>query len=154
MLITIPDSLLPTSKRENMASVLTISARRSKDTYVTNTLTEHNPEGTAYLLDGMQPAISEIAKKDLHPVATWSRIYRNGATLREHTDRDGLHWAISICLKSDHEWALECYIDKEWQSFYAKEGMGIVTYVRKIPHRRQVFEGKLYVALLLHYKED
>lgn len=153
MLIDIPEDLLTMSQRCTMADILAISAHRVEDSYVTNALTEHNPEGTADLLDGMLDRVSGIAEVALQPVATWSRVYRHGATLQEHTDREGLHWAVSICMRTDHDWPLECFIDGEWQSFSVPEGMGIVTHVRRIPHRRRPFAGKLYVALLLHYRE-
>ena len=153
-IIPIPDSIIEYIEEANLSVTIPLAATTISDSYVFNTRSQSNPSDTKRVLEGMRETVEAVVGKRLWPDSTFSRVYSRDAFLTQHRDRPYLDWTVSICLATDTEWPLECFIDGLWEPFIAGEGNGLLMPGMRLPHRRQAFSGETNVTLLLHYTED
>ena len=153
-IISLPEPIIKYIQQADFQTTLPVTAKEISDSYVANTRSEYNPKGTIQILKNMRETVENIVGKTLWPESTFSRVYLDGAELKAHRDRPYIDWTVSICLETDREWPVECFIDKEWKSFVVPPRHALLMPGMRIPHRRRLFEGKRNITLLLSYTED
>ena len=153
--VELPESVFPRSLADSLAASLPSQCRESQDSeYVTNTRSLANPPGTRPLLIDALPHVEAAAGLSLYPVCTFLREYGERAELKEHCDREGLDWTVSLTLESDVEWPLEVLEeDGEWTGLAPWGSRGVLVAGRTVRHRRRVYNGNRNLTLLLHYAE-
>jgi len=125
--------------------------------YTLHTTGVYNPPGSRAWLLGALPAACRAVGRTVYPVSTYLRIYATGAVLREHTDRSGLDWAVSITLESDVPWPLEvsCGCCDKWREALPGPTTGILVNSGKVPHRRSSpYPGERNVTLVMFYADE
>ena len=153
-IIPIPEPVIEYIQRADLPTSLAATAEVISDSYVVNTRSEYNPKGTIQVLEDMRGDVEKIIGKPIWPESTFNRVYLNGAELKAHRDRPYIDWTVSICLETDQDWPLECFIDGKWQSFIAPPRHALLMPGMRILHRRSSFKGQRNTTLLLHYTED
>jgi len=98
------------------------------------------------------PEVSKCIGETVLPTYTYSRVYKEGATLGKHTDRDACEISITLHLDGDEQWPF--YIERpngETASLNLNPGDAILYLGCVAPHWRERFTGKLYTQVFLHY---
>ena len=106
------------------------------------------------LMRHMHQQIEAKVGRKLYPVSSFVRIHDNGTELREHFDRRGLDWTVSIPVEMDHPWPIETLEDWEWKPNLAEIGESVLVNGTKVPHRRMPYLGQRASILTLSYSED
>jgi PKHD-type hydroxylase len=105
------------------------------------------------LLTKKLPDVSLICGEDVLPTYSYARIYKKGATLPRHTDRDECEVSVTVNLSQDQIWHL-CVEkpDGEHITAHLNPGDAIMYKGCDAPHWRQgEFTGNTYTQLFLHY---
>ena len=99
------------------------------------------------------PFISMVMNDQVLPTYSYARIYAEGEELKRHYDRDACEVSVTVHLKDDGvEWPI--YIvrpDGEEVEVKLKQGQALIYLGAIAPHWRNVYEGKEYVQVFLHY---
>ena len=119
-----------------------------------HTLGLYKPSVGEALLHELLPEVQRITGKDLWVCNSFGRIALHGAELKEHCDRPGLDWTISINVRRDSRWIIEGYRDGSWESVEDTAVLGVLWNGSIHPHRRPRYEGQKAYQLFLHYTED
>jgi hypothetical protein len=105
------------------------------------------------LLTKKLPDVSALCQEELLPTYSYARIYKNGAKLLKHTDRDECEVSITVNLDQDAIWHL-C-VEKpngEYITAHLRPGDAIMYKGCDAPHWREGnFTGNSYTQLFLHY---
>ncbi|MFM5948317.1 MAG: hypothetical protein ACKOPM_03665 [Novosphingobium sp.] len=118
-------------------------------------LNEYAPFAGEMLLNQIRPAVEAIVGRELAPAYAFWRIYRRGAELTRHVDRNACEISVSLPIHA-------CPADNPWPIFVRdlqgvetgialREGTGIVYQGCEIPHWREPFAGDLQYQVFLHY---
>ena len=146
---------IPKFDRQALIDLLDSSGIRNQDDHHSpRTAGLYKPQIGERLLDDMFVAVQSQVPRPIYRCCSFARRAWNGAMLREHTDRAGLDWTVSINVQTDREWAIEVMLDSEWQSFVSAPDTGMLVNSGVLRHRRQAFEGNNAYQLFLHYTEN
>jgi hypothetical protein len=102
------------------------------------------------LLEKYRETISEIIGVDLLSAYSYTRIYRVGEVLHEHTDRDACEYSVTACLGMSNE-------DAPWPIFMGEEkliqeiGDACIYKGCEIEHSRLRFDEEWQAQVFLHY---
>lgn len=104
------------------------------------------------LLCEKTPEVSKFLGETVLPTYTYARVYKNGATLERHRDREACEISLTLHLCGDSEWPI--YIQKpngEEVQLDLASGDAMMYRGNIADHWRDRFEGKEYVQVFLHY---
>ena len=135
-------------------AIARVAARTDSD-YTNNSFGISNFAAFDPMLTDLMPQFEEAAMAKLAPNCTFLSVYRRGATLRAHTDREGLDWTVSVMLRADAPWSLEAIAENgDWESFPTDVNSALLLNGSKVRHGRfNPYRGDECAALLLHYHE-
>ena len=123
------------------------------DRYSPKTIGSYNPPSGLRLLREMRSTVQRYSPEQIYPCNSFGRIAYHGAELREHKDRPGLDWTVSIMVHADEPWGIEILEGKGWRSYESME-KGILMESGRLLHRREPYTGQLACQLFLHYTKD
>lgn len=98
------------------------------------------------------PKVSEVVGEDVLPTYVYARIYKNGADLKRHRDRDSCEVSLTVNLQKDSNWPI--WIQKPDGSEVSVElnpGDAMMYLGCVADHWRDVFTGANYVQTFMHY---
>jgi hypothetical protein len=105
------------------------------------------------LLVEKTPLIASITEEPMFPTYSYARMYKNGETLKKHTDRGACEVSVTLHLSNDGvEWPI--YFEtpnKEVVAVNLKPGQAAVYLGCVAPHWRDEYEGTDYTQVFLHY---
>lgn len=131
-----------------------------------------NLPSTLLVLPKIQQKIKQDYNKNIVFKNTYSRIYRNGSSLRCHTDRPGLDITLSLCVHNNTTvpWPLRVsrkHIDTLWDDKYAEDhmsdydeyhtpvGCAAACLGTKAPHWREILkchENSMMIQCFFHWQ--
>jgi len=122
------------------------------DLQVPNSPAKSNYISFLEILCEKTPVISKIVGQYVLPTYCYSRVYKEGDSLERHTDRNSCEISLSIHLDGDQKWDffLET-LENEEKSIILNCGEAVIYYGCSVPHWRNVYSGKYYSQLFLHY---
>jgi hypothetical protein len=98
------------------------------------------------------PVINDIIGEPVLPTYSFARVYKNGADLKRHTDRDACEVSVSLNLGGDKDW--DIYFKKpngEESKLLLKPGQAVLYAGCVSEHWREKFDGTEYGQVFLHY---
>jgi len=99
------------------------------------------------------PLMCEAMQEPLFPTYSYARMYKNGETLKKHTDRGACEISVTLHLSNDGvEWPI--YFETpngDTVSVNLKPGQAIIYLGCIAPHWREAYEGSDYRQVFLHY---
>lgn len=104
------------------------------------------------LLCEKTPEVSKFLGETVLPTYTYARVYKNGATLERHRDREACEISLTLHLCGDSDWPI--FIQKpngEEIQLDLSTGDAMMYRGCVSDHWREKFEGKEYVQVFLHY---
>ena len=104
------------------------------------------------LLCEKTPEVSKFLGETVLPTYTYARVYKQGATLDRHRDREACEISLTIHLTGDSEWPI--YIQKpngEEVELNLATGDAMMYRGNIADHWRNRFEGREYVQVFMHY---
>lgn len=121
---------------------------------------EQIPESESYcnyidfleLLCNATPEVSNFIGENVLPTYTYSRVYKRGAELHAHKDRDACEISLTVHLDGDKEWPI--YIKNpngESVKINLKSGDAMIYLGCEAEHWREMYDGDKYVQVFLHY---
>lgn len=124
---------------------------------------EQIPESESYcnyidfleLLCNSTPEVSNFIGENVLPTYTYSRVYRKGAELKKHKDRDACEISLTVHLDGDKDWPI--FIERpngESASLNLKSGDAMVYLGCEAEHWREMYDGERYVQVFLHYVQS
>jgi len=98
------------------------------------------------------PEVSIAIGENVLPTYTYARVYKNGATLEGHTDRDACEISLTVHLDGDEDWPIwiETPDGKEVR-VSLKPGDAMIYLGCKARHWREEYTGDWYTQCFLHY---
>jgi hypothetical protein len=125
----------------------------SKDSQCPESLAIYDMWAFVELLVEKTPVIAEITGEPMFPTYSYARMYKNGETLKRHTDRGACEVSVTLNLSNDGvEWPI--YFEtpgKETVALNLKPGQAAVYLGCIAPHWRDTYEGTDYRQVFLHY---
>ncbi len=104
------------------------------------------------LLCNSTPEVGEFIGENVLPTYTYSRVYRKGAELHAHKDRDACEISLTVHLDGDKEWPIFIKNPKgETIKLNLKSGDAIIYLGCEAEHWREMYDGEKYVQVFLHY---
>lgn len=104
------------------------------------------------LLCEKTPEVSKFLGETVLPTYTYARVYKQGATLERHRDREACEISLTLHLSGDSDWPI--YIQKpngEEVQLDLASGDAMMYRGDIADHWRDRFEGKEYVQVFMHY---
>jgi hypothetical protein len=97
--------------------------------------------------------IASITEEPMFPTYSYARMYKNGETLKRHTDRGACEVSVTLNLSNDGvEWPIYFETpDKQTVALNLKPGQAAVYLGCIAPHWRDAYEGTDYRQVFLHY---
>lgn len=98
------------------------------------------------------PEVSIAIGETVLPTYTYARVYKNGATLKGHTDRDECEISLTVNLDGDEDWPIwiETPDGKEVR-VSLKPGDAMIYLGCSARHWREEYTGNWYTQCFLHY---
>jgi len=98
------------------------------------------------------PEVSIAIGETVLPTYTYARVYKNGAVLEGHTDRDACEISLTVNLDGDQEWPIwiETPDGKEVR-VSLNPGDAMIYLGCKARHWREEYTGDWYAQCFLHY---
>ena len=98
------------------------------------------------------PEVSIAIGETVLPTYTYARVYKNGATLEGHTDRDECEISLTVNLDGDEDWPIwiETPDGKEVR-VSLKPGDAMIYLGCTARHWREEYTGNWYTQCFLHY---
>ena len=98
------------------------------------------------------PEVSIAIGENVLPTYTYARVYKNGATLKGHTDRDECEISLTVNLDGDEDWPIwiETPDGKEVR-VSLKPGDAMIYLGCTARHWREEYTGNWYTQCFLHY---
>ena len=105
------------------------------------------------LLIKLHGLMQQVAGVALEPCYSYLRIYRPGAVLDKHIDRDSCEVSASMTLgfNAPRSWPLWLEASGESRALDLAPGDLLVYRGADLPHWREHFDGQFWVQLFLHY---
>jgi predicted 2-oxoglutarate/Fe(II)-dependent dioxygenase YbiX len=124
----------------------------SGDTQIPESHSEHNYISFLELLCEKTPEVSKILGETVLPTYAYSRIYKNGAELFPHTDRDACEISLTLHLGGDNSWPI--WIETptgEKRNVNLNPGDAMLYLGKLASHWREKYQGEIYTQVFLHY---
>lgn len=104
------------------------------------------------LLTEKTPEVSREIGEHVLPTYTYARIYKNGATLKQHKDRDACEISLTVHLDGDMGWPIfvQCP-DGSTAEVILEPGDALIYLGCEALHWREEFNGNYYGQAFLHY---
>lgn len=104
------------------------------------------------LLCQKSPEVSIAIGETVLPTYTYARVYKNGAILKGHTDRDACEISLTVHLDGDEEWPIwiETPDGKEVR-VSLNPGDAMIYLGCTARHWREEYKGNWYTQCFLHY---
>jgi hypothetical protein len=96
--------------------------------------------------------VSTLVEKTVIPTYSYARIYKEGSILKRHTDRPACEISLTVHLDSDQKW--DIFVEtpnKEEKAISLRRGDAMLYLGCNTPHWRELFTGKYYSQVFLHY---
>ena len=104
------------------------------------------------LLTEKTPEVSREIEEHVLPTYTYARIYKNGATLKKHMDRDACEISLTVHLDGDMGWPIFVQTpDGSTAEVVLEPGDALLYLGCEAPHWREEFDGNYYGQAFLHY---
>jgi len=104
------------------------------------------------LLCNSTPEVGEFIGETVLPTYTYSRVYKKGAELHIHKDRDACEISLTVHLDGDKEWPIFIKNPKgETIKLNLKSGDAMIYLGCEAEHWREMYDGERYVQVFLHY---
>ena len=104
------------------------------------------------LLTEKTPEVSREIEEHVLPTYTYARIYKNGATLKKHMDRDACEISLTVHLDGDMGWPIFVQTPGGSTAEVVLEPGDALLYLGcEAPHWREEFDGNYYGQAFLHY---
>ncbi len=122
------------------------------DEMVSPSSAAHNYIAFLELLTEKTPEVAEILEEPVLPTYAYARVYKNGAELKRHSDRDACEISFTLHLGGDQPWDICIQTPSgEERSVHLNPGDAMM-YLGKADHWRQGFYGgQEYSQVFLHY---
>ena len=105
----------------------------------------------------LQPKLERLTGLSLYPTYSYYRVYRPGAILKEHVDRESCEISCSLCLGYDYLGKDYCWRIKMGNAKVGLEpGDAVIYRGMELPHSRAAFQGKQgawHSQVFLHWVE-
>lgn len=152
--IHIPNFISPERARELAKSFISYckSNQVPGDKQIPESSSAYNYVDFIELLCEKTPEVSRFLGETVLPTYSYARVYKQGAILERHRDREACEISLTIHLSSDSEWPI--YIQKpdgEEVALNLASGEAMLYRGNIADHWRDKFEGKEYVQVFLHY---
>jgi predicted 2-oxoglutarate/Fe(II)-dependent dioxygenase YbiX len=117
-----------------------------------NSCSSHNYISFLELLCEKTPKISSILNESVLPTYTYARIYKKGAILDPHIDRDACEISITLHLEGDDYWPIFIKTPSgETHSVNLNPGDAMLYLGTIAEHWRDEYKGNAYTQVFLHY---
>jgi hypothetical protein len=105
------------------------------------------------LLSHFQPTVELYSGKKIVPTYSYVRIYQTGQRLFQHTDRPACEYTISfpVSYKAKKIWPLFILKDQRKINIHLDTGDLLLYKGSEIVHGRDIFPGKQWIQIFLHY---
>jgi len=105
------------------------------------------------LLLQLQPLVESVVGRSLHPCYSFLRLYRTGALLPPHLDRPSCEYSTTLTLGFDADAAWPIWVGNAaaHQSVALEPGDMLVYKGAQVMHWRELFAGRWWLQLFLHY---
>jgi predicted 2-oxoglutarate/Fe(II)-dependent dioxygenase YbiX len=124
----------------------------SNDSQVQNASAYYNHIDFLELLCEKTPEVSKFLGETVLPTYSFARVYKNGATLEKHTDRNACEISLTINLSGDESWPIWIKTpDGKEVSLDLESGDAMMYLGCHAEHWREQYQGKEYVQVFLHY---
>lgn len=122
------------------------------DAQVPNSPFSYNFLPFVRLLVEKLPQVASLSGEAVLPTYAYSRLYRHGATLARHTDRDACEVSLTVHLQGDQPWDF-------WLQTFGQPpvcvqlapGDALLYLGCQSEHWREPFQGQDYQQVFLHY---
>ena len=145
--------LVPFDRVGAIAEIERTAVHAVDDYHSPNTLGVYKPPCGQALLGAMRVHVQRYVPRQIYPCNSFGRVALHNAKLREHTDRPGLDWTVTVMLARDAPWPLKVLRRDELHVFDST-GMGVLMESGVLRHRRDPYAGRKAVQLFLHYTEN
>lgn len=122
------------------------------DSQVPNSPAHYNFIEFLEMLCEKTPEVTKFIGEKVLPTYTYGRVYKNGAVLDRHRDRNACEISLTVHLDGDKEWPI--YIQKpngEEVELILRSGDAMLYLGMEADHWRNKYEGQEYVQVFLHY---
>ncbi len=124
----------------------------NNDNQVQNSSAHYNHIDFLELLCEKTPEVSKFLGETVLPTYSYARVYKNGATLEKHTDRNACEISLTINLSGDESWPIWIKTpDGKEVSLDLESGDAMLYLGCQAEHWREQYRGKEYVQVFLHY---
>lgn len=105
------------------------------------------------LLEFCRPAVSKVVGAPLLPTHSFSRIYRRGAALERHTDREACEVAVSVCISARGEpWPMQLKPEGgRARAVVLSPGDALIYKGHEVQHWREPYAGPRQIQIFLFY---
>lgn len=150
----IPNFINPNRARELASAFIEFAKSENLigDSQIPESQSSYNYHGFLELLCEKTPEISKFLGEPVLPTYTYARVYKQGAILERHRDREACEISVTLHLSGDSEWPI--YIQKpngEEVQLNLSSGEGMIYKGCVADHWRTRYEGQEYVQVFLHY---
>jgi len=146
--------------REFLFQYILVAARR-RETTEGDRQVPGSPAGyadivTETLLERLLPIVEGHLQLTLFPTYSYFRLYKNGATLRKHTDRPACEISGTLCLgyEPDRVWPIWIEVKGKAIPIGLEPGDLLLYRGIDVPHWREAFEGDYMAQVFLHYVDQ
>jgi predicted 2-oxoglutarate/Fe(II)-dependent dioxygenase YbiX len=122
------------------------------DTQIPESHSEYNYISFLELLCEKVSEVSKTLEESVLPTYVYSRVYKNGAELVPHTDRDACEISLTLHLGGDNSWPI--WIETptgEKRDVELSPGDAMLYLGKVASHWREKYQGESYTQVFLHY---
>lgn len=122
------------------------------DTQIPESHSECNYLSFLELLCEKTPEVSKTLEESVLPTYVYSRVYKNGAELVPHTDRDACEISLTLHLGGDDSWPIWIETPSgEHRDVNLNPGDAMLYLGKVASHWREKYQGESYTQVFLHY---
>lgn len=136
--------------------VAALVVKPSGDDQVADTPCSYGDPMMDGLLISLLPKIEHACGLRLFPTYSYFRVYKDGDTLKRHTDRPSCEISVTLCLGYEAPRAWPIWIEGSGgvTSFNLEAGDAVLYRGMESPHWRAAFEGRHLAQVFLHYVDQ
>lgn len=98
------------------------------------------------------PSVSELIGEDVLPTYVYARIYKHGAELFRHRDRDACEISLTVNLQKDVDWPISIQKPDGTEAVCELQPGDAMVYLGCVAdHWRGKFTGQNYAQAFMHY---
>lgn len=108
------------------------------------------------LLTKLLPVVERVSALQVFPTYSYFRLYKDGDTLKRHTDRPSCEISVTLCLgyEAPRPWPIWIEGPRGVTSIRLEAGDGLLYRGMECPHWRAAFEGCQLAQVFLHYVDQ